>query len=237
MEIKEREFFEYLKCPLRYHLVKKGHTLDSNKTFKDLCYEAVNSNINARCNGMKADANTLKRKWDTLARENIDSIGIKKVTDGWGLVYRTYEYIELFNIKFLDTNTSYKLEIPGTGVCLTGVLNPIIDRGTYIEVFIPHFNRSLPERIEIDTKLKHTIDAYAIKQMFKKDAVFTYYSPATGKTIETIRSTRDFKKLESMLTMVSKAINANIIYPRETFMCSSCVAREICKSWTGQEEV
>ena len=73
--------------------------------------------------------------------------------------------------------------------------------------------------------------------MFKKDAVFTYYSPATGKTIETIRSTRDFKKLEFMLTMVSKAINANIIYPRETFMCNSCVAREICKSWTGQEEV
>lgn len=237
MELKEKEFFEYIKCPLRYQLIKKGHTLEEQKTFNQICYEVINSNINARVNGMKSDFNTFKRKWDSLAKENEFYLGAKKILDGWGYVYRTFEYIEMFNIKFLDCNTSYKIEIPGTQVCLTGVLNPIIDRGTYIEVFVPHFNRSLPERIEIDTKLKHTIDAYAIKQMFKKDAVFTYYSPATGKTIETIRSTRDFKKLESMLTMVSKAINANIIYPRETFMCSSCVAREMCKSWTGQEEV
>lgn len=237
MEIKERELFEYLKCPLRYYLVKKGHTLENNKTFKDLCYEAVNSNINARCNGMKADANTLKRKWDTLARENIDSIGIKKVTDGWGLVYRTYEYIELFNIKFLDTNTSYKLEIPGTGVCLTGVLNPLIDRGDYIEVFVPCFDRTMPDRTTIDTKLKYTIQALAIKQMFKKDCIITYYLPSQGKTIETLRSTQDFKKLESILKMIGKSISSNIIYPRENFLCSSCVARPICKSWTGIEEV
>lgn len=235
MEIKEQEFFEYLKCPLRYDLIKKGHVLETNKTFKKLCFEAVNSNINARCNGMKADATTLKRKWDTLAKENVDSIGIKKVTDGWGLVYRTYEYIELFGLQFLDTNTSYKLEIPGTGVCLTGVLNPLIDRGTYIEVFVPCFDRQVPERISIDTKLKHTIEALAIKQMFNKDCVITYYVPAQGKTIETLRSTQDFQRLESIIKMVGKSISANIIYPRETLICSSCVARPLCKAWTGQE--
>ena len=237
MELKERELFEYMKCPMRYYLYKKGHNLDENKTYKELCYEAVNSNISARCNGMKHDANTLKRKWDTLARENIDTLGIKKVTDGWGLVYRTYEYIELFNLKFLDTNTTYRLELPGTGVSLVGVLNPLIDRGDYIEVFVPYFGRTMPERISIDTKLKYTIQALAIKKMFNKDCVITYYVPAQGKTIETLRSTQDFKKLETILKMIGKSIASNIIYPRENILCSSCVARHMCKSWTGIEEV
>lgn len=236
MELKEKEFFEYIKCPLRYQLIKKGHNLNEQKTFNQICYEAINSNINARVNDMKSDFNSFKRKWDSLAKEN-EIIGPKKLLNGWGLIYRTFEYIEMFNLKFLDCNTSYKIEIPGSKVSLTGILGPIIDKGVYIEVFVPNFNKTLPERIDIDTKLKHTIDAYAIKQMFKKDTVFTYYSPATGKTIETMRSTRDFKKLESMLTMVGKAIDSNIIYPRETFMCSSCVARPMCKSWIGQEEV
>ena len=34
---------------------------------------------------------------------------------------------------------------------------------------------------------------------------------------------------------LGKSIENNIIYPRETFMCSNCLARDICKSWTGSE--
>ena len=34
MELKEKELFEYMKCPLRYYLMKKGHTLEENKTYK-----------------------------------------------------------------------------------------------------------------------------------------------------------------------------------------------------------
>lgn len=237
MEIKEKEFFEYLKCPLRYELLHKGNTLEDTKTFKGLCYEAVNAHINAKANGLKADSYTIKRKWDSIAEANQMILGNKKILDGWGLVYRTYEYIELYGINFTDANTPYKLEFPGTGVCLTGVLNPIIDRGDYIEVFIVSFDRQLPERETIDSKLKHTIDALAIKQMFKKDAVFTYYVPAQNRTIETIRSTKDFERLESIVKMVGKAIDANIIYPRESFMCSACVAKPLCKTWSLPEEV
>lgn len=236
MELKEQEFFEYIKCPIRYEIIHKGNTLGEQKTIKKICYEAINYYINATVNGMKADYNTFSKKWDVLARDNA-ILGNKKILEGWGLAYRTFEYIDLYQIKFLDANTSYKIEIPGTGVCLTGVLNPLIDRGDYIEVFVPCFDKQMPERIDLDTKLKHTIEAYAIKEMFKKDTVITYYVPAQGKTIETIRGEQDFLKLESILKMIGKAINANIIYPRETFMCGSCVARPICKSWTGQEEV
>ena len=84
--------------------------------------------------------------------------------------------------------------------------------------------------VTIETRLKHTIDAYAIKNMFKKDVVINYYIPALNKTIQTIRGTKDFNRLEGIITNVSKAINSNIIYPRETFMCTSCLARDLCKA-------
>lgn len=237
MLLKERELFEYIKCPLRYQLIAKGNQLEDNKTFKQLCYEAINSYLNAKQVGMPANANTLKRKWDSLAKENPMILNPKKTLEGWGLIYRTLEHIELFDIKFMAINASYSLELEGTGVCLTGVFNPLIDKGTHIEVFIPCYDKQMPERADIDVKLKHSIEALAIKKMYGKEAEFTYYVPSQNKTIETLRSTDDFNRLETIVKSVGQAIQMNIIYPRDTFMCSSCVAKPICKSWTGKEEV
>ena len=235
MVLKEKELFEYIYCPLRYKLLTNGNTFDEQKSFKKLCYEAINSYYNAKTNGLKADANTLKRKWDSIASNNTSILNPKKVLDGWGLLYRAYEYIDLYNVNFTAVNYSYNIEIPETGVCLSGVLDPFIIRDNYVEIFITCFDKQMPERLDIDTKLKHTIDAYVIKKLYNKDVVINYYVPAQGKTIQTLRSTNDFKKFESIVKNVGKAINANIIYPRETFMCSTCVARPICKAWTGQE--
>ena len=232
MVLKEKELFEYIYCPVRYKLLKNGNMFDEQKSFKKLCYEAINSYYNAKSNGLRADANTLKKKWDSIASHNTSILNPKKVLDGWGLLYRAYEYVDLYNVEFTAVNHSYSIEIPGTGVCLTGVLDPFIIRENYIEIFITCFDKQMPERIDIDTKLKHTIDAYAIKKLYNKDVVINYYVPSQGKTIQTLRSTQDFKKLESIVKNVGKAINANIIYPRETFMCSSCMARPICKAWT-----
>ena len=235
MVLKEKELFEYIYCPLRYKLLANGNTFDEQKSFKKLCYEAINSYYNAKSNGLKADANTLKRKWDSIASNNTSVLNPKKVLDGWGLLYRAYEYIDLYNVNFTAVNYSYNIEIPETGVCLSGVLDPFIIRDNYVEIFITCFDKQMPERLDIDTKLKHTIDAYVIKKLYNKDVVINYYVPAQGKTIQTLRSTNDFKKFESIVKNVGKAINANIIYPRETFMCSTCVARPMCKAWTGQE--
>ena len=231
MELKEKELFEYIYCPIRYKLLTNGNVFNE-KSFKKLCYEAINYYYNAKSNGLKADASTLKKKWDSIASNNTSTLNAKKVLDGWGMLYRTYEYVNLYNVEFTGVNHSYNIEIPGTGVCLTGVLDPFIIRENYVEIFITSFDKQMPERIDIDSKLKHTIDAYAIKQLYNKDVVINYYVPAQGKTIQTLRSTQDFKKLETIIKNVGKAIDANIIYPRETFMCSSCMARPICKAWT-----
>lgn len=236
MELKEQELFEYLKCPLRYQFTKKGIDLGSDKTFKKLAYSVINHYFAAKTNGLKADSNTIKRKWDLVAQENSYILNPKKVLEGWGLLYRTYEYVTINKYKFMDINMPYAIEVPGTKIKLTGQLAPMVDRGSYIELFIVSFDKVMPDRLEIDTRLKHTIDAYAIRKMFNKDVVITYFVPAQGKIVQTLRSKNDYTRLESILKNVGKALDANIIYPRETFLCSSCLARDICKSWTSNEE-
>lgn len=62
MDITEKEFFEYIKCPLRYQFIHNGLDIGQDKTFKKLAYSAINHYYAAKTNGMKADANTLKRK-------------------------------------------------------------------------------------------------------------------------------------------------------------------------------
>ena len=237
MELREKEFFEYIKCPLRYQFVKNNIDVGSDRTFKKLVYSAIISYYSAKTNGMKADANTLKRKWDSICEQNQDILNPKKVLEGWGLLYKTYEYIKNNNIEFTDINTAYSIEVPGSKINLIGQLDPIIDKGDYIEIFITCFDKVAPDMVTIETRLKHTIDAYAIKNMFKKDVVINYYIPALNKTIQTIRGTKDFNRLEGIITNVSKAINSNIIYPRETFMCTSCLARDLCKAWSNNKDL
>lgn len=237
MELREKEFFEYIKCPLRYQFVKNNIDVGSDRTFKKLVYSAIISYYSAKTNGMKADANTLKRKWDSICEQNQDILNPKKILEGWGLLYKTYEYIKNNNIEFTDINTAYSIEVPGSKINLIGQLDPIIDKGDYIEIFITCFDKVVPDMVTIETRLKHTIDAYAIKNMFKKDVVINYYIPALNKTIQTIRGTKDFNRLEGIITNVSKAINSNIIYPRETFMCTSCLARDLCKSWSNNKDL
>lgn len=235
MHITETELFEYLKCPIRYNTVKKNGEVDIKKSSMKLATLALNQWISASCNGLKADSNVLKSKWDKLSEKNKYDLTARKIIETWGLLYSTYRYITNYNIKFMDVNMSYNIEMPGTGVTLTGNLPPLIDKGSYIEIFITTFDRVLPDRTEIDSKLKHTIDAYAIKNMFNKDVVITYFCPAQGTSIQSLRSQRDFDRLESILKMVSFCIDNDIIYPRETFLCKSCSLRNICKSWTGKE--
>lgn len=62
MELKEKELFEYIKCPIRYQLLTNGNVFNEQKSFKKLCYEGINSYYNAKSNGLRADANTLKKK-------------------------------------------------------------------------------------------------------------------------------------------------------------------------------
>lgn len=234
MQLKEKELLEYIKCPLRFNMIKNGVDIDNNKTFNQFVYDVAKFLYLNTLDKPITNSKVLKNKWDSICMNNKELISPKQVGEGWGLVYRTFEYVYYNQIKFIDVNQTYKLEIPGTKICLTGVLDPLIDRGDHIEIFISHYSKKAPDALDMKTKLKHTIDCYAVEKIYGKKCVVRYHSFQTGLDLFTERTDKDFKRLESILKNVGEAIHANIIYPRETYMCSSCIAREFCAEWTGQ---
>lgn len=62
MEINEKSFFEYIKCPLRYEFVKQNINLGQDRTFKKLVYSAINYYYAAKTNGLKNNVGLLKKK-------------------------------------------------------------------------------------------------------------------------------------------------------------------------------
>lgn len=232
--ISETDFLNYMYCPLKYVLSKSSNT--DRPTYNSLLHETYDSYIK-RISALekKPSSNSLKSKWDKTCENNQNIINPNKVIEGWGLLYGAFQFLSVSNITFEEVNMSYRIEVPGSGVTLVGTLDPFIDRGNMIEVLVMSFSKSMPDRQFIDMKMKHTIDAYALNKLFGKDTVFKYHSTYLNQDMYTFRKEKDFKRLESSITNVGKAIENNLIYPRESHACSTCLCKGLCKAWTGKE--
>ncbi len=166
---------------------------------------------------------------DMKMKHTIDAYALKKLF-GKDTVFK---YHSTYLIE--DTSMSYRIEAPGSGVTLVGTLSPFIDKGNMFEILVMSFSKTLPDRQYIDMKMKHTIDAYALKKLFGKDTVFKYHSTYLNQDLYTFRKEKDFKRLETSITNIGKAIENNLIYPRESHACSTCLCKGLCKAWTGKE--
>lgn len=234
MVISEIDFLNYMYCPLKMVLSKTAIT--DRATYNSLLHDTYNSYIKrVTALDKQHNVNTLKHKWDKVCESNQNIISTKRVVEGWGLLFGAYQYLTASDIKFEGVNMSYRIEAPGSGVTLCGVLDPFIDRGNMFEVLVMSFSNKMPDRQFADMKMKHTIDAYALKQLFGKDTVFKYHSAYLNQDLYTFRKDKDFKRLETSITNVGKSIEQNLIYPRESHACSTCLCKGLCRAWTGKE--
>lgn len=92
------------------------------------------------------------------------------------MLYKVYEYLKNNTVDILDVNTDYNIEIPETGHALTGQIDMMAIYGDNIEILVPSFSKTVPESYYIDFNIKHTIDAYVIKQLYNKDTFITYHN-------------------------------------------------------------
>lgn len=228
MRISEKLFFEYMTCPVAYDFMNKGISKKS-MSFNKLVYSVVKSLYMFTLDGTYTGINTLKRKWDKIAESN--QLEPKKVLEGWGGIINAHNYVVDNNLTFTSVLENYEVEIPGSKISIVGQLDPYKDKGDHIEIFISHFGKKQPDRVTIDKNLKHTIDSYVLHKKYKKDVIIKYYCFTTGNTFISIRNSRDYERMEYIIKNVGQALNQNIIYPRETFMCNSCDYIELCSKW------
>ena len=237
MLLSEKDFLNYIKCPLYYRLEANGQQLEKDTYNKFLHYAAnqyLNRLANVKLLGDFNHENFLKKIWDKICMENQHIILPKQCIQGWGMLYKIIEYFKNPNIELLDTSITYVIAPEGSKYSLTGTLDPIIKQGDFYTTFIISFSDRLPESYVIDMNLKHTIDAYALNQLIPDvQHVITYHSFKSGSEKDTLRMSNQFTRLENILNTVGTCIEQNLIYPRNSFGCSTCQMRGLCDQWIG----
>lgn len=237
MQISERDLLNYIKCPLYYQIEANGQNLKRD-TYNSLIHDVANEYINRvgaiPLLGEFNHEKYLKKRWDNTCLLNQHLITPKQTIQGWGCLYRLIELLTNPNITVLDTEMTYKIEPIGSKHSLQGHLDPIIKQDEFYTTLIISFSDKLPESYVMDMNLKHTIDSYALNELIPGiQHVTTYYSLKSGQEKDTLRFDSHHKRLESILNTVGDCIEQKLIYPRNSYSCSTCNLRGMCDRWEG----
>ena len=240
MLLSEKDFLNYIKCPLYYKIESNGHNLrqDSFNTYlhkiSDMYIKRVGS---TKLLGNFDHENYVKKHRDKVCMENQHLITPKQCIQGWGYLYRIIEFINVTGVEVLDPEITNRIEPEGNRHGVTGTLDPIIKQGDFYTTLVISFSDKLPESYVMDMNLKHTLDAYALSQFIPDvQHCITYHSYKSGAEKDTLSFPKHFTRLEYILEVVGNCIEQNLIYPRNSFSCSTCTFRGLCDQWMGDDK-
>lgn len=237
MQMSERDFLNYIRCPLYYKLELNGKNLTID-SYNNFLHEVATSYLNRVANiqllGNFNHEKYVKKQWDKICLNNQHLITPKQCINGWGYLYRMIEYFQNPKIQLLDTSITYTISPDGSKYSVTGTLDPIIKQDNWYTTFIISFSDKLPESYYLDLNLKHTLDAYALNQLIPDlQHSITYHSFRSCQERDTIRDLSSFKRLDTIINTVGTCIEQDLIYPRNSYNCSSCQMRGMCDRWIG----
>lgn len=232
MEISEEQFFDYIKCPAFYDMkyVKKI-PCEENKTMQKLLNDVSNYFYTNLLNKKICTMAELKNKWDSICSANIDFIDSKKSIEGINYIVNFARWVSDKRIILVDFASQYKIHTEA--ITIVGMLNPIVAvPGRKLELIDSRFSNKEPNQLELDKKLKYTMDTLAFRNAYTKpiDAI-KIINFKNNKEFTTNRTKNDYDRLMSTIENVGVGINHNVFYPRETSFCSSCEYRHYCKYW------
>jgi hypothetical protein len=237
MNMSERDFLNYIRCPLYYKLESNGQdlTLDSyNAYLHDVAKSYLNRIANIQFLGDFNHEKYVKKLWDKICLNNQHLITPKQCIAGWGYLYRMIEYFNNPKIQLLDTSITYTVSPYGSKYSVTGILDPIIKQDDWYTTLIISFSDKLPESYYLNMNLKHTLDAYALNELIPNvQHSITYHSFRSCQERDTIRDFSSFKRLDTVINTVGYCIEQDLIYPRCSYNCNSCKMRGMCDKWIG----
>ena len=235
MILSEKDFLNYIRCPLYYKFESNGQNLQ-RVTFNSILHDIANQYIR-RVSSIKYlgnfdHENFIKKLWDKAGLENQHIITPKQQIQGFGYLFQLMVLLRDTGVEVLDTDMTYNIEPEGSGVTLTGQLDPIIKQGDFYTTLIVSFSDKLPESYVMNMNLKHTIDSYALNQLIPGiNHVTTYHSFKSGEEKDTLRFPKHWERLETILKVVKTCIEQDLIYPRNSYSCSTCNMRGMCSDW------
>lgn len=233
MKLTEQQLFDYSYCPVKYFLKYKSKiVVPEELTINKLLTQVTKYFYNSVANGKLPSLKQMQNKLDSICETNKDLINSKKAVEMWAQIYNFYNWACDNKIAVIDTDTKYAITL-GENI-IEGTMNPIaLTPNKDLEILIVNFSNKVPDQLEIDTKLKYTLDMLAFNSANKdmKVNATRIHLLKANKDIITTRGLNDFDRLNSTVNNIAKSIQNELYYPRETFMCTSCNYRNYCRAW------
>ena len=230
MLIDENNMFDYINCPAKYYI--KYHTKINIKDEISLPFfltQISNFFFSKLLNGSVPTYNDLKKRWDRICESNKAYLNDKKVLLGWGMIVKMAEWTEQNQLCVGDINTRYILNFDKYSI--QGHI-PIISvtNDKKIELLYLYYGEHIPDKIDIDMKLKYTLDYMGFYSIYNTyPDIIKIHSVKYNQDYFTTRTKPDMVRLENTVKNISKCIENNLFYPRESTFCKSCASRQYCK--------
>lgn len=239
MRLTEQQLFDYIFCPCKYDL-KYNYKIEirDDVTINNILNQVVKYFYMYVLNNLKTPTmNQLTTKYESLYKPYSDTINEKKYTEGLFLLRNFYNWACSNQIAVIDSDVRYL--ITHKDILLEGVMNPIaINKDKRLEFLVMNFSSRIPDQLEVDTKLKYSIDMLAFNDSNKDHKVMAVklHQVKSGKDMVTTRNQNDYDRLLSTIEGVANGIKNNIYYPRESHMCITCSYRNYCRGWKKGDE-
>lgn len=230
----EQQLFDYINCPVKYDLKhNKKIVLHDDNTINSILKSVTNYFYMFVMTNLKTPTfNNISRKFESIYKSKLEVSNSKQYTDGLFKLRNFYNWACDGQVAVIDNDIRYA--IAHKDIRLEGTMNPIaMNKNKQLEFLIMNFSSRTPEQLEIDTKLKYSIDMLAFNDTNQEFKVLgtKIHNVKSGKDLFTTRNKIDYDRLLSSIEGVAKGIQNNIYYPRESHMCSSCNYKNYCRSW------
>lgn len=238
MIISEEHFFDYIDCPTKYELKHINKVeITENKSVPKLLSSVVNYFFFSVYNGKIPSMEALKNRWDKICEKNIDYIDPKKNLEGIGLIVKLYNYAKDKRLVVLSHGNTYSIDTDNKNKLVGSLSNPIVSlENGGMEMLVPYLGSKIPKSVELDTKLKFTIDSIGFERLNNErlDGI-NILLVNKMREYNTTRNHLDEKRLHYAIDGVCNGIENKVFYPRESVFCNYCSARSLCRFWNGNK--
>jgi hypothetical protein len=234
ISLTEQQFFDYIFCPAKYDLkYNKKIVIEEPFSINNILNTISKFFYMYIVNNMKTPSmNTITTKFDSLMKPYMDITSNKQYTDALFQLRNFYNWACSNRIAVIDSDIKYIIN--HKDIILEGIMSPVaINENKRLEFLIMNFSSRTPDQLEIDTKLKYSIDMMSFNESNKDNKIFAtkVHCVKSGKDFITSRTDNDYNRLTATIEGVAAGINNKAFYPRESHMCQNCSYKNCCRGW------
>lgn len=238
------DLYQFKRCSLQYKLTKIDRVteeLNSNDGLRASIQSTINYFYYNLQDGKFLGMEDLKEKFAEIWYGDLDLYDIKtsgnqekrkKELEAIGMIQMLHRNQKYNPDKVFAVNLDFK--VPFTGNITIKDRIPLVrevDEGYEIVIFKTS-QSSIFDEFWQKTDMGISLISMAFESIFKQQpARICIESLRTGKKTYVTRDRKDYRRLYRSVKMMDKAIEEEWFYPNESFMCRSCVVKNICMEW------